>query len=173
MKKVETEKNIQPAPQALAEAADKEPKPTDSTKAKLAKKKPIAGIIALIIGIIMLAAGAVTLVLRLNSKPGLRDAEYLVEIGTWTREGAPSVIWQFTGVGTGTLTTNSHINDYDFIWSIEGDQLKLETDWLYTLNDEYTYAIDQAANILTLNSNGEEWTFVPLAIPAEAEAAEN
>ena len=34
----------------------------------------------------------------------------------------PSVIWNFTEIGKGTLTTNNHENDYDFIWAIDGDR---------------------------------------------------
>ena len=73
-----------------------------------------------------------------------------MEIGAWEREDAPSVVWNFTEIGKGTLTTNGHQNDYDFIWAIDGDKIKIETDWLYALDDEYIYTLDQSAGVLTL-----------------------
>ena len=72
----------------------------------------------------------------------------------------PSVVWKFTEVGKGTLTTNGHTNDYDFIWAIEGGELKMETAWLYTLENAYTYTIDQAAGRLVLTEGDKTVTFV-------------
>ena len=82
----------------------------------------------------------------------MRDAEFLVQMGEWTREDAEGVIWNFTEIGKGTLTTNNHQNDYDFLWSVDGDTLKIETKWLYDLNDEYTYKLQQDNKTLTLSS---------------------
>lgn len=112
-------------------------------------------LIVFIIGLAVLAGGVTFLLINIFSKPDTRDADYLVEIGTWTEQDADSVIWQFTEIGKGTLTTNNHTNDYDFIWAIEGDKLKIETKWLYELEDEYTYKIDQRAKTLTLTT-GEQ-----------------
>ena len=67
----------------------------------------------------------------------------------------PSLVWEFTEVGKGTLTTNGHINDYEFIWALDEDRLKIETKWLYDLNNEYTYELDQEKGELTL-TDGEE-----------------
>ena len=64
----------------------------------------------------------------------------------------PAVIWNFKEIGKGSLTTNSHVNDYDFIWAIESDNLKIETSWLYTLNDEYEYELNQKEKTLILTS---------------------
>lgn len=75
---------------------------------------------------------------------------------------SPSVVWNFTEAGKGTLTTNNHLNDYDFIWTIEGETLKIETSWLYTLNDEFSYKIDRETNTLILQKNEESFTFVKL-----------
>ncbi len=123
------------------------------------KKK--LSLIVFIIGIITLVAGAVMLVLNFVIKPDMRDGEFLVEIGQWAEDGADGVIWNFTEIGKGKLTTNNHKNDYDFIWSLEGDTLKIETDWLYTLNNEYTYKVNQGDKILTLTSGEEEFMFSP------------
>lgn len=142
-------------------------------------KKRLVSIIILVVGIITLAAGVIFAVMHLNSAPALSDAERLVEVGSWKlaggdceqlkctdetkclgTDGGPAescsgdgVIWTFTEVGKGTLTTNNHQNDYDFIWAIDGDKLKIETLWLYTMNNEYTYKLDQSANTLTLDEN--------------------
>ena len=123
-------------------------------------KKKISGIIVLIIGALTLIGGLVFMLVNLFAEPGLRDAEYLVEIGTWAKEDEPGVVWHFTEVGKGTLTTNDHTNDYDFIWAIDGDKLEIETEWLYTLNDEYTYELNQQENKLILN---DSITFVPVS----------
>lgn len=127
--------------------AKENPEEKSTNKANPAKK---SGIVVTIIGAVALVAGIVVLMVNLLAKPGLRDAEYLVEIGAWEREDAPSVVWNFTEIGKGTLTTNGHQNDYDFIWAIDGDKIKIETDWLYALDNEYIYTLDQSAGVLTL-----------------------
>ena len=71
----------------------------------------------------------------------------------------PSVIWKFTEVGKGTLTTNGHTNDYDFIWAIEDGKLKIETKWLYELEDEYEYELDKDAGSLILKAGDKEIVF--------------
>lgn len=131
------------------------------------KKKTTISIVIFIIGIITLVVGLVMLIVRFTSGPATEDGEYLVKIGEWALEGSsdcskdeeteqdcdnePKVIWTFTEIGKGTLTTNGHLNDYDFIWAIEGGKLKIETNWLYQLNDEYNYKLDQANSKLILN----------------------
>lgn len=123
--------------------------------------KKWVGLIVMLVGILCCIAGLVFLLINIFAEPGLRDAEYLVEVGEWVREDEPAVIWKFTEVGKGTLTTNSHTNDYNFIWAISGETLEVETSWLYTLNDNYTYVIDQSAKTLTLTSGEKEIKFVP------------
>ena len=92
----------------------------------------------------------------------MHDGKYLVSIGEWVEQGEPNVIWKFTEIGKGTLTTNNHINDYDFTWTIEDGRLKIDTEWLYTLSNEFDYTLDQNENILTLTSGNEDTVFVPL-----------
>lgn len=149
-------------------------------------KKRIS-IITLIVGLIALVAGAVFLIIRLNTKPGVADGEYLVSIGEWTIEsddcmqlkcgddtkclntdgettvicGKGNVVWNFTDIGKGTLTTNNHLNDYAFTWAIEDNKLFINTEWLYTLNDTFEYQLDQNADILTLKDGDKEIKFVP------------
>lgn len=93
--------------------------------------------------------------------PNIEDANFLVEVGMWTEQDDNTVIWNFTEIGKGTLTTNAHINDYDFIWAIEGKDLKIETSWLYALNDNFSYKLDQGKKTLTLTRDDEIYTFVP------------
>lgn len=127
-------------------------------KPKSAKRAPI---VVMIIGLIVLVAGVVVLLMNVLAKPAMRDAEYLVEIGSWERKDEPSVVWDFTEIGKGSLTTDSHGNDYDFRWALEDGVLKIETEWLYTFNDDYNYALDQSTNVLTISTDAESWTFVP------------
>ena len=116
--------------------------------------------IVFIIGMVTLIAGAVALVLSFVIKPDMRDAEYLVEMGEWVEQDADSVIWKFTEIGKGTLTVNNHTNDYDFIWAIDGDKLKIETKWLTDINNEYTFKINQGEKKLTLTSDDKEYVFL-------------
>lgn len=130
------------------------------------KKKQILSITSLIIGIITLIVGAIFLIIRLVGGNAIQDGEYLVSAKEWTLNTGtncdteanctPSVIWKFTEIGKGTLTTNNHQNDYDFIWSIEDGVLKIETAWLYNLENEYEYTLDQSTGTLTLMPHQEE-----------------
>lgn len=124
--------------------------------------KKRVSLIVLIIGLLTLIAGVVFLIVRLTARPSVADGEYLVSVGEWKEQDEPSVIWNFTEIGKGTLTTNNHINDYDFVWALEDGKLKINTEWLYTLNNEFDYALDQGSNILTLTSGDETFTFVPV-----------
>ena len=132
---------------------------------KSGDKKKTAAIVVFIIGIAMLVGGLVFLLLNIFAEPGMRDAEYVVSVGEWTAE--PGVIWNFTEIGKGTLTTNNHENDYEFIWAMEDSELKIETDWLYKLDDKYDYKLDQNSNTLILTSGDESWTFVPATSESE------
>lgn len=134
------------------------------------KKK--VGIAVFIIGFLALTAGVVFLLINSLKGPAVRDAEYLVQIGAWQRQDEPTVIWNFTEIGHGTLTTNFYINEYDFEWRMDGNTLKIETDWLYTLNNEYTYKLDQGKNLLTLTSESGDINFVP-ASSIDAEITED
>ena len=122
-------------------------------------KKKRLPLIIFIIGLVALLGGAGYLIFKIVKQPDLRDAEYLVDAGEWIEEDAEGVIWNFTEVGKGSLTTNNHINDYEFLWSMEDDTLKIETKWLYDLEDEYTYSIDRGAKTLTLTTGEKTITF--------------
>ena len=125
-------------------------------------KKRIS-LIVMIIGLITLLVGVVFLIVRLTTVPSVTDGEYLVSVGEWTEQGEPGIVWNFTEIGKGTLTTNDHLNDYDFAWALEDGKLKINTEWLYTLNDEFDYTLDQTGNMLTLVNGDEEIIFVPVA----------
>lgn len=146
--------------------------PKEKPVKKPGKGKKIFGIVVFVIGTLVLIAGVVWLVLDLIKKPIVRDADYLVSVGAWQLEDSSEVVWNFAEVGKGTLTTNFHINDYDFRWRMDGDRLKIETDWLYTLDDEYTYELDQDKNTLTLTSGDNTYTFVPAEYIEDEEAEE-
>ena len=121
-------------------------------------------LIIFILGIVSLGASIPFLIK--SQTPKTADAEYLLKIGSWTEidpetSEKTSVIWDFTELGKGTLTTNNHQNDYDFTWSLEGETLKIETSWLYDLENEYSYSLDQKSNILTLTSGSKTVKFIP------------
>ena len=123
------------------------------------KKKKVISFSILIIGLIVLVVGVVMLVLNVMKSAQAADGDYLVTAGDWVLEGEDGVIWDFTEVGKGTLTTNNHTNDYDFIWAREDGKLKVETDWLYDLENEYEYSLDQGSKTLTLTADGETYKF--------------
>ena len=79
------------------------------------KKKQIISIVTFAVGLVMFAVGLIFLFVRFSEEATLADGEYLVTVGSFQREDEPSVIWQFTEIGKGKLTTNNHQNDYDFI----------------------------------------------------------
>lgn len=121
------------------------------------KKKFWPGI-TFIVGLVVLAASGIFLAAKLAGQSSTSDAEKLVEIGTFVKADEDGVIWHFTEIGKGSLTTNNHINDYDFIWVLENGKLKIETTWLYDLNNEYDYKLD--GNELVLD---DTIIFVPAA----------
>ena len=127
------------------------------------KKFPL---IIFIVGLAALASGVTFLLFNLLSGPKTADVDFLVEVGAWTEEGTDeAVIWTFSEIGQGTLTTNGHQNEYDFIWAMEGQTLKMETKWLYDLENEYTYSLNQGDKKLELtDSEGKVVTFIPATI---------
>ena len=124
------------------------------------KKKLIISMIVFIIGLATLVTGVVFLVLDLTKGASLQDGEYLVSVDNWVKEDEPGVSWTFTEIGKGKLTTNNYLNSYDFLWAIDEDTLKIETDWLYTLNDEYKYRIE-GGNLILVQDDSTEIKFVP------------
>ena len=90
-------------------------------KKKSEKNKKAVAFFA--IGMVVLVAGLLFLAFKLIAGPSKADAEFLISAGEWTREGEPSVIWDFTEIGKGKLTTDNHLNDYEFIWALEGNKL--------------------------------------------------
>lgn len=135
----------------LTEAFKPEKKPKD--------KKKIISVVVFIIGMVTLAVGVVFLLLKLIGQNAVQDGDYLVSAKNWVLEDDEKVIWDFEEIGKGTLTTNNHLNDYTFIWALEDRKLKIETDWLYTLDDEYDYTINQSEGKLILNDGEKEVVF--------------
>ena len=125
------------------------------------KKKKIISFSVLAVGLIALVVGVVFLVLNIIKMNQAADGDFLVTAGNWVMEGSDSkVVWDFTEIGKGSLTTNGHINDYNFIWSLKDGKLQIETDWLYDLENEYEYTLNQGAKTLTLKADGSEYKFV-------------
>ena len=124
------------------------------------KKKKIIFISVFAVGLATLIAGAVFLILNLTRGADVADGEYLISVEKWVLSDSDRVEWKFTEIGKGTLTTNAYENDYDFLWSLEDGKMKVETDWLYDLENEYDYKLDQNAGELILSADGEEHRFV-------------
>lgn len=80
--------------------------------------------------------------------------------GTNCETNDSGVIWQFTEIGKGTLTTNNHLNDYEFAWALQEGQMLVQTEWLYELNNKYDYTLDQGEGVLVLSDGANEYRFV-------------
>ena len=139
----------------LAKAFDDKVAESPKTKKKKSTKtkKPI---VVFVVGLVVLVSGLVFLIYKLVVGPSKADAEFLISSGEWVEEDEPTVIWNFTEVGKGTLTTDGHQTDYDFIWSLSNGKLKMETSWLYDIEDEFEYTLDQGSKTLTVKKNDTE-----------------
>lgn len=160
--KDDTSKNAQM--EKLAEAFKPEKKP----------RKKLIAIIVFAVGLVTMLVGVIFLILQLSGGPAVQDGEYLISAKEWVMEDDSNceqdkennsdckskVIWKFTEIGKGTLTSNNHLNDYDFAWALDDGELKIETDWLYTLENEYKYELNQNDGILTLKDGDDEYKFV-------------
>ena len=124
------------------------------------KRRKILSITVFVVGVMVLAIGIGCLAARLMRGSEMADGEYLVTTGSWKLEDSDKVEWDFTEIGKGKLTTNGHENDYDFQWALEDGKLLVDTDWLYKLEDEYDYLLDQQSGILTLKTDDKEYRFV-------------
>ncbi|MDO5480096.1 MAG: hypothetical protein Q4F58_00270 [Candidatus Saccharibacteria bacterium] len=127
-----------------------EKKDLKMSKEKKKTKKNKKAIAVFVVGLLVLLGGLGFLIYKLVAGPAKADAEFLISNGEWVEEDEPSVIWKFTEVGKGTLTTDGHQTDYDFIWSLDNGKIKMETKWLYDLTDEFEYSLDQGSKTLTL-----------------------
>lgn len=140
-----------------------------------AKRKKLISIGVLVVGLITLVVGAVFLVLNLTKGEVVADGDYLVSAGEWVLGGetncpqneenncSPDVVWKFTEIGKGVLTTDGHQHDYDFIWAIEDGKLLIETAWLYDLENAYEYELDKDSGKLKLADENGEYEFVALS----------
>ena len=138
---------------------DKKKISSEEKKLKNEKKKKIGSITIFVIGMVVLVVGVVFLVLNLLENK-TADAEFLISKENWILEDGDGVVWDFTELGKGTLTTNNHINDYDFTWAIEDKKLKIKTEWLYEMDNEYEYSLDKGAGVLILKDTEKEVKFV-------------
>lgn len=123
-------------------------------------KKKIVSISILVVGLVMLVVGVAFLIVGLVRQNSESDSEYLVEKGAWTLEDSERVVWEFKEDGKGTLTTNDHTNDYDFTWSLEDGKMTVRTEWLYQMDNEYEYELDQGAGALVLTDSEGTYRFV-------------
>ncbi len=149
-------------------------------KAKKPKdKKKIACIATFVVGLFVLVVGAVFLILNLMRGNSVADGEYLVSAESWTLEAddtkdekdceeatdcesvdqSGKVVWDFTEIGKGNLTTDGGEHNYNFEWAIKDGKLIIQTAWLDELHNEYEYSLDQSNGVLTLKDDDGEYKF--------------
>ncbi|MBR3180731.1 hypothetical protein IKF63_01480 [Candidatus Saccharibacteria bacterium] len=143
------------------------------TLVKKKSKKPL--IITIVIVVILLAGGLLGYFFFFKKAPKivLSDSEYLIQTKSWEKVDAPTVIWVFDEGGKGELTTNKS-NYYNMTWLLEGKTLKIDTDWLYELNDSFDVTIDRDNSTFTVVnlSDNTESVFVPLGSRAQETSTE-
>lgn len=83
-------------------------------------------------------------------------------------EDVALVAWDFDEIGKGKLTTNGGLDEYDFIWAIEDNKLKIETNWLYLLENEYEYSLDQNTGRLDLTDGDKSYHFIAVKQSADS-----
>ena len=139
----------------LAAAFDSAKKVDDKKPSKEKSNKDKKAIVLFIIGMLALVGGLSFLIYKLIVGPATDDADFLINAGEWVEEDEPSVIWKFSEVGKGTLTTDGHQTDYDFIWALDNGKIKVETAWLYKLEDTFDYSLDQGSKTLTFKDENK------------------
>ena len=89
------------------------------------------------------------------------DAEFLTSFDSWVKSDADSVIWTFDRDATCTVTT-TRVEVFDCTWYLEDDTLGIQTSWLTTLEDEFTFALNREEKSFTITSlsDQKESTFV-------------
>ena len=125
------------------------------------KRSKILCIATFVIGLFVLVVGAVFLILNILRGNSVADGDYLIEMGDWTltdcgEDNCDKVIWDFTEIGKGILTTDGGEHKYDFEWAIKDGKLKIRTNWLYDMDNEYKYSLDQGSGVLTLREASED-----------------
>lgn len=148
-------------------------------KTLVKKKKSKKPLIITLVVLAVLAAGAAAFYFLYwkNRTPEvvLTDAEFLIDVKSWEKEGAPTVIWTFKDEKNGELTTNKS-NYYDFTWTLEkGDPglLKVQTAWLLDLDDTFEFVLNREEKSFTVKNRTDnlESKFVPLGTAEAAKAA--
>ena len=136
----------------------------DIKNGKSIDKKKIASIVVLVIGAITLIVGVVFLVMYMTRGAAVADGEYLVAADEWvlsdcSGDDCERVVWDFDEDGKGSLTTDGGEHHYDFRWAIKDGKLLMQTDWLYEMDNEYEYSLDQGSGTLHLKDDSDEYTF--------------
>ena len=147
-------------------------------KSLVKKKSKLPLIIGIIVALLVAGAAAFYFLYWTRREPVivLTDAEYLMEVKSWEKQDAPTVIWTFSEDGKGELTTNKS-NYYDFEWSLEKGEpqiLKIQTAWLLDLDDSFEFVLDREAKSFTVKNQSDllESTFVPLGTAEAAASAQ-
>lgn len=144
-------------------------------KKHLPKKAKLAIIISTIVLAIAGIVAALVLFVFKHEEPEvvLSDRDILVS-HAWEKEDAPTVIWTFRTDGTGEITTNKS-NYYNMTWELsqgeETNTLSITTEWLYKLEDTFTFSLDRENNSFAIKNLADETesTFVPLGTAEKAE----
>lgn len=170
---------VEPAPDepTVAEPAPTEPEPEvdspepdkkEKSHKRLSKKARLVIIISSIVGgLAVVGVLLYFLVFRKVEPVVVLTERDILTSHAWEKKDAPTVIWTFHADGTGELTTNKS-NYYDTIWQLSQENdtqtLSITTNWLYKLEDSFTFILDRDTDTFTVKNLADETesVFVPL-----------
>ena len=148
-------------------------------KKRLSKKARLAIIISsVVVALATIAAVLIFVVFKKEEPVAVLTDRDLLTAHAWEKQDAPTVIWTFHADGTGEITTNK-TNYYDIIWSLSQEEdthkLEIQTDWLYKLNDSFTFSLDRETDTFTVKnlSDETESVFLPLGTAEKKSSEEN
>ena len=168
---------VAPEPGEFVVAEPKKEEKEKKKHKKLGKKARLAIIIGSVVGSLAIIGVLLYFLVFRKVEPVvvLSDRDILVS-HAWEKKDAPTVIWTFHADGTGELTTNKS-NYYDTKWSLEQEDdkqvLKIDTAWLYELNDSFEFALDRENDSFSEKNLADETESVFVSLgTAEQKAAE-
>jgi len=114
------------------------------------KKRKTITIICSIIAFVLITVAAFFITKALNPD-SVSTADFLVAEQSWQKSDEASVVWSFSSDGTCKITTNS-TETFDCSWQLIDNNLKIQTNWLKTLSDEFEIEINKSDNSFTVTS---------------------
>lgn len=143
----------------------------------MTKRKKIIIIVISILAALGLIAGVVLLVINLNKSNDplfkMSNTDYLTYFGEWEAVEDERIVWTFNDDGSGKLTTNGGIDEYEFAWEVNGSELKIVTQWFYPIEDDFSLTTNRDEETFTIVDTAEDkiTTFQPKVYITDTDGA--